>query len=469
MKPPLPNSYWVVPGRLLAGEHPEGKGAASTRARLAALLEAGVRGFIDLTESHEMPAYRGLLPAGVQYQNFPMPDHALPTSPQQMRAIQDALQTGLQAGMVYVHCRAGIGRTGVTIGCYLREQGRAAQGALDELNRVWQQNARAAQWPSIPETEEQEHYVRHWEPRVAQLPESAGAASEDRDARAVQRYRGCLMGLALGDALSAAPAMAAPLGWTDDTGTTLCVVESLLACQGFDGRDQLNRIRLWSQNPAAAGALPRAVLHPVVRSVLTRAVWNRAGILGSHDPTHLDASPLARSAAAAVYAAGQAAAVQELAADITRVTHQAPLVVDACRLLAAMIALALGGRGRAVILGAPHRFAATPLRSDIMELADEWVTPRVGRRKPHRGVLGALDRAVRSFARSRDFADGMQTALSARTDDRDAVCAAYGALAGAYYGDGLLGFDRLRPDGLERVGRLAEQVLEHRSVTNAIA
>ena len=32
MKPPLPHSYWVEPGRLLAGEHPDG-GDASAHAR----------------------------------------------------------------------------------------------------------------------------------------------------------------------------------------------------------------------------------------------------------------------------------------------------------------------------------------------------------------------------------------------------------------------------------------------------
>ena len=54
VKPPLPNSYWVEPGRLLAGEHPAGKDLADTRRRILLLLEAGVRSFIDLTETGEM-------------------------------------------------------------------------------------------------------------------------------------------------------------------------------------------------------------------------------------------------------------------------------------------------------------------------------------------------------------------------------------------------------------------------------
>lgn len=162
MKPPLPNSYWVVPGKLLAGEHPDGGGEESTRARLATLIDAGVRRFIDLT-GDELPSYRPLLPQDVGYENFAMPDHSVPHTLQQMGDVQAALERHIAAGEApYVHCRAGIGRTGITIGCYLRNQGRSADEALDELNQLWQQNARARRWPRVPETEEQEAFIRDW-------------------------------------------------------------------------------------------------------------------------------------------------------------------------------------------------------------------------------------------------------------------------------------------------------------------
>ncbi len=195
MKPPLPNSYWVEPGRLLAGEHPDGGSETHTRKRIKALVAAGVRTFIDLTQSHELASYREHLPEGIRYGNFPMLDHSLPLSPQQMREVQQALEEGMQGGAVYVHCRAGIGRTGVAVGCYLREQGESGLDALIKLNHLWQQNARAASWPTIPETEEQEQYVRDW--RVG---------GTDADPR--QRYRGCLVALAIGDALASAPGSA---------------------------------------------------------------------------------------------------------------------------------------------------------------------------------------------------------------------------------------------------------------------
>ena len=62
--PPLPNSYWVTPGKLLGGEYPGGDSGQDTLERLRALMEAGVNCFINLTRPGELPAYTALLPEG---------------------------------------------------------------------------------------------------------------------------------------------------------------------------------------------------------------------------------------------------------------------------------------------------------------------------------------------------------------------------------------------------------------------
>ena len=53
---PHANCYWVIPGRLLAGEHPGAIVAAQGMARIDALLDTRVRHFVDLTAEHEGPA-----------------------------------------------------------------------------------------------------------------------------------------------------------------------------------------------------------------------------------------------------------------------------------------------------------------------------------------------------------------------------------------------------------------------------
>ena len=451
MKPPIPNSYWVEPGLILAGEHPDAGSEAATRARIEALLGAGVRGFINLTEPGELPDYSGLLPDGVQCHAFPLPDHSVPDTAQQMHEVQDALQRLLAAGLtVYVHCRAGIGRTGITIGCYLREQGQAPAAALSELNRLWQQNARAARWPSVPETPEQERFILEWLPRSREAPP------------ALERFRGCLMGLAIADVCATAPRGAGPSAWSDDTALALCATESLLARGRFDGRDQLDRIRDWSRDPVAAGAAADASLRPAVRDVLARAMWNKAQLLGSHDPSQLDASPLSRCAAAALFTAGAGGGgAGALGADLARLTHQAPLPVDACRVLSEMIAAALRGQPRSAVMTAALVPGGLPLRDELRLMAEDWNGLQVGRRRPPPGILGALDRAARCFARSRGFADGLERALATARVEQDAVAASYGALAGAWYGESALPADlKARVAGLPRLASLAGRLFQ---------
>jgi len=126
------STYWVVPGRLKAGEHPGSSGPAELQANLSALLRAGVRTFVDLTEPGE-EAYLGLRrpyaedlralaaesAAEVSCARSPIRDFGVP-SRGLMISILDALDAALGRGMpAYVHCLAGRGRTGTVVGCYL--------------------------------------------------------------------------------------------------------------------------------------------------------------------------------------------------------------------------------------------------------------------------------------------------------------------------------------------------------------
>jgi ADP-ribosyl-[dinitrogen reductase] hydrolase len=161
--PPLRHCYWVVPGLLLAGEHPGGPTRDKTKDRLKKLLAAGIECFVDLTKPTELLRYDTHLPFYVEYTRKAIKDHGLPASREQMAEILDYVGNAMRAGRpVYVHCRAGIGRTGTVIGCLLVERGLSGDGALDELNRLWQQSKRSKNWAFVPETEAQANYIREW-------------------------------------------------------------------------------------------------------------------------------------------------------------------------------------------------------------------------------------------------------------------------------------------------------------------
>lgn len=169
LRRPLSESYWVEPGRLLAGEYPGQYDEELSRTRLDGLLEAGFDTFIDLTRPHETVPYTGILreearvyEANATYRRFPIGDFGLPT-PELMNTLLAAIEESLKTGRkIYLHCWGGIGRTGTTVGCYLVRQGKTGDEALDQLSAWWRGVPKSSYHPRSPETEAQADFVRSW-------------------------------------------------------------------------------------------------------------------------------------------------------------------------------------------------------------------------------------------------------------------------------------------------------------------
>ena len=173
---PFPNSYWVAPGRLAAGEYPGDLHHSKASEKLVGLLEAGVNYFIDLTEEGEhsnlgrLESYIGIAEeiAGrqgrtVEWARHPIRDATVPRSPEQMSDILDAIDTQLAEGKtVYVHCWGGVGRTGTVVGCWLVRHGSTGREALDEVAALWQGVEKIDRQPKSPGQPDQRDYVRNW-------------------------------------------------------------------------------------------------------------------------------------------------------------------------------------------------------------------------------------------------------------------------------------------------------------------
>jgi hypothetical protein len=167
---PIPESYWVIPGRFLAGEYPAlPYSSAGTRQRLAAFLQAEFAVFINLTRPGELEDYTSLLREEAGFLgrtptclNFPIGDFGLP-EPDQMTIILDAIDQAIaQEQRLYLHCYGGIGRTGTAVGCYLVRHGLTGQQALLTLGEWWRAVPKSAIHPHSPETARQVDFVLNW-------------------------------------------------------------------------------------------------------------------------------------------------------------------------------------------------------------------------------------------------------------------------------------------------------------------
>lgn len=167
---PIPGSYWVVHERLLAGEYPGAPSDDEAREKLAALLDAGIRSFLDLTEAHELRHYEKTVEEianaqriDVRYRRMSVEDMGIPTV-EHMTAVLEHIDSEIEEGRpVYVHCWGGIGRTGTVVGCWMVcREGRPAAEALEriaELRRGTPDSRRTS-----PETAEQRRFVSDWTP-----------------------------------------------------------------------------------------------------------------------------------------------------------------------------------------------------------------------------------------------------------------------------------------------------------------
>ena len=168
---PIAESYWVVPGRILAGEYPGSVTARRGLEKLQRFLDARVTCFVDLTHPHDpLDPYEPLLERlganGVKRIWLPIVDMDVPHSSAHTADILDTIdRESANGGTVYVHCWGGIGRTGTIVGCWLVRHGLSGDEALARLAEMWATNPKSAYWPTSPQTEEQFRYVREWRER----------------------------------------------------------------------------------------------------------------------------------------------------------------------------------------------------------------------------------------------------------------------------------------------------------------
>jgi protein-tyrosine phosphatase len=164
---PFPDSYWVIPGKLLAGEYPYSKDELAGTRKLSHLLQSGIRAIADLTMPQDTKSYFDELvhltdemDIKFTYRRFAIRDMGLPEI-ETMISILDWIDGQLiENTPTYVHCLGGIGRTGTIIGCYLVRHGTTGQNALERITYLRKDTP--DWWYVSPETWQQKEFILNW-------------------------------------------------------------------------------------------------------------------------------------------------------------------------------------------------------------------------------------------------------------------------------------------------------------------
>ncbi len=275
----------------------------------------------------------------------------------------------------------------------------------------------------------------------------------------IERYRGCLLGLATGDAVGTTvefyppgsfepvrdmvgggPFDLKPGQWTDDTSMALCLAESLIEKQGFDPVDQLQRYVRWWREGHLSSTGTCFDIGNTVSGALSRFEQTRESYCGDTDSYTAGNGSIMRLAPVPLFYAADADAAILRAADSSRTTHGAEEAVDACRYLAALIVGAMKGVSKNELTSEhyspiPDYWTEHPLTPAIEDIAAGSFS-----RKDPPAICGkgyvvlSLEAALWAFHKSGSFREGCLMAVNLG-DDADTTAAVYGQIAGAFYGE----------------------------------
>ncbi len=267
----------------------------------------------------------------------------------------------------------------------------------------------------------------------------------------LDRFRGCLVGLAVGDAVGTTvefkargsfPKMTDMVGggpfdlkpgqWTDDTSMALCLATGLLNQQGFDARDQMERYCQWRDMGHLSSTGKCFDIGGTTNAALDRYRRTGEAFAGLTDPSAAGNGSIMRLAPVPLFFFPDQAEVERFSAESSRTTHAAEECVDACRLLGVMTATALAGTTKEALLSVGKDMKFVPKIASVATGAY-----RAKREDDIRGsgyVVDSLEAALWCFASTESFEAAILKAVNLG-DDADTTAAVCGQLAGAYYGE----------------------------------
>jgi ADP-ribosyl-[dinitrogen reductase] hydrolase len=294
--------------------------------------------------------------------------------------------------------------------------------------------------PSTPrETESRGYLEAEWE---------KSRPSTLTYAQSIDKAKGALLGLAIGDAVGTTleflprdakhvddmvgggPFNLKPGEWTDDTSMALCLAETYLAHDRFDYADYLDRLCRWYKKGENSVNGVCFDIGNATRKALEG--WSRLRLdwIGNTEPNTAGNESIIRLAPTAIFRRHMLSSTWREAQTQSRTTHRALEAVSCCELLGAQLHLALNGADRIEVCQPMVR----PLqaRATIIN-AGEYKEKTRDQIRSSGYAIDTLEAALWAVWNTDNFKDAVLLATNL-ADDADSVAAVAGQLAGAIYG-----------------------------------
>jgi ADP-ribosyl-[dinitrogen reductase] hydrolase len=265
------------------------------------------------------------------------------------------------------------------------------------------------------------------------------------------RFRGCLLGLAVGDAVGTSVEFQPrgafeplselrgggvfnlqPGQWTDDTSMALCLATSLVERQGFDAHDQMERYLAWMEDGYLSSTGRCFDIGATVRAALLRYRQSGDPMAGSSDPNSAGNGSLMRLAPVAMFYYPERDKMLFYAEQSSCTTHAAEEAVQACRLLADLLYRAFQGVAKDQLLHSSQLDEYSAIKIRAIANGD-YQSKDAARIKGSGYVVESLEAALWCFWTTSSLESAVLAAANLG-DDADTTAAICGQLAGAYYG-----------------------------------
>ncbi len=263
------------------------------------------------------------------------------------------------------------------------------------------------------------------------------------------RALGCLLGLAVGDAvgttlefsrrdhyppltdmIGGGPFHLRPGQWTDDTAMALALGESLCACGGLDLPDLMDRFVAWYRQGRYSCTSTCFDIGMTTQFALQRFMKTGNPEAGNRSPRSAGNGSLMRLSPVPIFYHADLAAGVDAARRQSLSTHGAAEAIDACAAYAEWLILAINGWAKDAVLAHSVPDLAPGVAAVI---GGSWRDKSREQISSSGYVVNSLEAAIWSVASAADFREAVLLAANLG-DDADTVAAIAGQLAGALWG-----------------------------------